>query len=384
VSWQEELRVLDEELATGRISADEYRVRRDKVMSSAIAQPQAPPQQDPGGQSEKTQYVTPVQPQSAPAQPQSPVGERTQVVSGGDSDRTQAVAGGGWQATRPGADSDRTQVVSMGGPPPPYAMPGHQQQHQAPPPWGHQQHQDDMAPPWAGSEFPPLAPSGNPDWIKQGPEVFENQSGKGKVIAIVAVVVLLLGGLGVGAYFWFFKEGSSTAGGPTTTAPPATTTTPPPPPDPLPLGALPGKVTVNGAVSTFADMPDQKYLSADELKAYNTGKPADTKLVICDLGSGNRLVVMLVQMPSGDAAQKAAKALHKLQTDKGMKADSSAPDGVQVATRAGTDGNPGRFRAHFASGDVVVRLDLSTKESNGSVTFNDSLAGQLEKTPADG
>src|SRR3954468_24584265 len=37
VSWQDELRKLDEELAAGQISADDYRVRRDQVLSSAVA-----------------------------------------------------------------------------------------------------------------------------------------------------------------------------------------------------------------------------------------------------------------------------------------------------------------------------------------------------------
>ncbi|MGW5050821.1 hypothetical protein [Actinokineospora sp. NPDC004072] len=372
MSWQEELRILDEELATGRISADEYRVRRDKVMSSAIAQP---PQQD--QQSEKTQYVTPVQP------PQ-PVegGDRTQVVSGGD--RTQAVAGG-WQAARPNSDADRTQVVPgsampMGGQMPPHAMPG-----PPPPPWGHQPAPEEMAPPWAGSEFPPLAAS-NPDWIKQGPEVFDSPGGgKGKVIALVVVLLLVVGGLGVGAYFMFFKETASAGPAQTSEPAPPTTTTPPPPPDPLPLGDMPGKVTVNRAVTTFADMPGQRYLTDGEITAYTAGKASDTKLVICDLGGGDRLVVMLVQMPSEEAAEKAAKDLNKVQIGNGMKQQSGSPAGVLVATREAEDGNAGRFRAHFASGDIVVRLDLSTKDtSSGQVTFNDSLAGQLDKTPANG
>ncbi|GGS18554.1 hypothetical protein [Actinokineospora fastidiosa] len=376
MSWQEELRVLDEELATGRISADEYRVRRDKVMSSAIS-PQHPQQHD--QQSEKTQYVAPVQPPQQAAE-----GDRTQVVPGGSGDRTQAVTGG-WQAARPGADADRTQVVPganmpMGGHMPPHAMPG-----PPPPPWGHQPQHEEMAPPWAGSDFPPLAAS-SPDWIKQGPEVFDSQGGgKGKVVALVVVILLVLGGLGVGAYFMFFKESSPSAGPSTTDQAPTTTTTPPPPPDPLPVGTMPGKVTVNRAVTTFADMPGQRYLTDGEIAAYTAGKPTDTKLVICDLGSGNRLVVMLVQMPSAAAAQKAAKDLHKVQTGNGMETQSGSPAGVQVATREAKDGKAGRFRAHFASGDIVVRLDLSTKDtSDGQVTFNDSLAGQLEKTPADG
>ncbi|WP_198010093.1 SHOCT domain-containing protein, partial [Saccharomonospora halophila] len=73
MTWQEDLRRLDENLASGNLSADEYRARRDRILSSAVSSPQDP--QDAPGDADSTQVVAPAaggqssQPQ--PSQPQS-------------------------------------------------------------------------------------------------------------------------------------------------------------------------------------------------------------------------------------------------------------------------------------------------------------------------
>ncbi|MER6767386.1 hypothetical protein ABT266_45095, partial [Amycolatopsis sp. NPDC000746] len=74
MSWQEELRRLDEELASGRLSADDYRIRRDQVLSSAVGQqdqPTPPPQSQ---SADSTQVIAPVSPPSGvpQQQPQAP------------------------------------------------------------------------------------------------------------------------------------------------------------------------------------------------------------------------------------------------------------------------------------------------------------------------
>ncbi|CRK60785.1 hypothetical protein [Alloactinosynnema sp. L-07] len=241
MSWQEELRSLDEELATGRLSADEYRVRRDNILSSAAGTATPTPVAPPPNPSEQTQAIRPVTlppPVSADNPDKTQIvnigdGERTQVVG---SDRTQAV--GGWQTARPNpGDAERTQVVpgvpgqqQMGGmmprpAPNPYAQPN---------PW-HQQ-QDEISPPWAGSEFPPMAAGGSPDWIRQGPEVFDSgSSGGGKKALIIGLVVLVLAGLGAGGYFLFRPKNEAGGQTPTNTSsaePAPTTTTKPKPTDP--------------------------------------------------------------------------------------------------------------------------------------------------------
>src|SRR5262245_23644315 len=108
MSWQEELRELDSLLAAGRVSADEYRVKRDDLLSRAsgrAAQSEAPQQQ-------------PVQP---PAQ--QPTGEPAPSGPGGGPFpapfRWEGGSGPGVEHTQhiaavPGDESssaDRTQIV---------------------------------------------------------------------------------------------------------------------------------------------------------------------------------------------------------------------------------------------------------------------------------
>ncbi|WP_253857666.1 hypothetical protein [Prauserella alba] len=107
MSWQEELRKLDEELAAGRLSADDYRVRRDQVLSSAVthgdeaagaqaqapgqapAQPGQPQQTAQPGQPDPAQQQAAAQPpqapqapqQAQPPQPQSPQPQSPQAQS---------------------------------------------------------------------------------------------------------------------------------------------------------------------------------------------------------------------------------------------------------------------------------------------------------------
>lgn len=408
VSWQDDLRKLDDELAAGRMSADEYRVRRDRVLSSAVS----PGSQQEPEVNEKTQFVqvpppgpTPA-PGPGPAAPppapgQQPAGQggdadKTQVVPGqtAEGDRTQAV--GGWQTARPGGDADRTQVVpgvptqSMAGGQPPRPAPPQSPPAGFPQPGWQQQPYDELAPPWAGSEFPPLAATGTPAWIKQGPEVFDEDRSSGKAGRIVAIIasVVVLAGIAFGA-FWIWGRGNddNNAGGPgtSTTKQTPTTTTSKPPPDPLPTGKFPGKVTENKTVRTFADIPRQSYLTQPELQAYQPDKAGKTKLVLSDVGSGNRLVVMLVMMPDAASAQASVTALNQIQIGNGMVQNAGgAPPKVLLVQREPAGDQKGRIRAHYVSGNIIVRLDLTTSAGDTSVSFNDILTSQLEVMPADG
>ncbi len=244
MSWQEELRNLDEELASGRLSADDYRIRRDQVLSSAVAYGDAPQQQvqQPGQQPPPAGQQPPPATQHGqpPQQPGQASADSTQIIApvnppqGGDgAERTQVVPS--WQqqqAQQPTTDPNRTQVVppttsapggfpQQGQPSPAVGFPqqgqqspagGFPQQHG----YQHQQPQQgwnapeaDPAPPWGGSDFPPISPVGSTEWVKQGPELFDDKPrGKGKKVAIIAIVaVLVLAGLGVGGYFAFFSGG---------------------------------------------------------------------------------------------------------------------------------------------------------------------------------
>lgn len=143
MTWQDELRRLDEELAGGRVSADEYRQRRDQLLAAANNNPntggqpaQQPPQQpqQQGGNpfpppfrwetaapsADATQMVQPTgEQQNDPAQQ----AEATQVVrnvGAPGADATQMVSG-----FNPQTGADSTQVVpGQQYPGPQYNQPG--------------------------------------------------------------------------------------------------------------------------------------------------------------------------------------------------------------------------------------------------------------------
>lgn len=223
MSWQEELRKLDEELASGRLSADDYRVRRDQVLSSAVSysenpqQPQQPqeapqpPQQD--GSADATQVIAPVSPPQQPVQPQNVDAEPTQAVTPN------------WQSGPP-VDPERTQYVANPSPPqgfpqapasPPQGFP---QSGPQPAPWNAPE--SDVSPPWSGSDLPPANPGGgSTEWVAQGPESFDDKpsGGKGKIAWISAAVVVVLVAAGL-AIFFTTSGGDDVDDGPT--AAPAT------------------------------------------------------------------------------------------------------------------------------------------------------------------
>jgi len=213
MSWQEELQQLDSELAQGRVTPEDYRLRRDQLLGVAQGQP---PQTPPGGQPQQPpaepQQPQPASPFGAPFRWQPPASqqnqsqpppetssESTQVLrpitdqpTGDSAERTQVVRNTG------GDSAERTQVVPntagfMAGPQP--------MGPQAAAPWQPMPQQSDFgqqpqeygAAPWS-NELPP--DFGKASWPLQGPEVFD--SGKrgnktGKIIAISVAVVLVLG-----------------------------------------------------------------------------------------------------------------------------------------------------------------------------------------------
>ncbi|UQS21871.1 hypothetical protein L1857_03045 [Amycolatopsis thermalba] len=227
MSWQEELRKLDEELASGRLSADDYRVRRDQVLSSAVSysestpQPPQPPQPTPpqptpqqDNSADSTQVIAPISPPQGTPQPpqqQNFSAEPTQAVSPN------------WQA-RPPADPERTQYVAN--PPAPQSPPAgfpasppggfpHSGPQPVQQPWNAPE--SDVSPPWGGSDFPPISP------VAQGPEAFDDKPSKGKGkavwISVAVVVVLVAAGLTI---FLTTSGGDDDQAGPTTTQAPPT------------------------------------------------------------------------------------------------------------------------------------------------------------------
>lgn len=402
MSWQEELRKLDEELAAGQISADDYRVRRDQVLSSAVSSPEP-------GHSAATQFVAPVQPpqqpmpqpsmpqpsmpqmpqmpppphhtgpQPIPAQYQQPhqqphqqpgqgEADRTQVVHG-DADRTQAV--GGWQTARPqGEDADRTQVVP-GVPPQAYAAgmqprpapPPGQGQSPFPPHPSHQGgwHSDDPNSPWAGSDFPPLAPTGSPDWVRQGPEVFEDSGGPKKgMVAVIIAGVLVVAILGFGV--WWFATRDDQSAQPNNENPPATatpTSTAPSGP-PRPLAGVDGQIdSANSGPITVAQASDKHQFSPDEAAILGECEAREGQTEVLYQEKWYTLVHVF---RCGDRAAQDA-SVTKLLTQqeaygfKSFKAPKNL-SGMIIENATDVPDAPVDARVFYASGDSIVRVEV--------------------------
>lgn len=390
MTWQEELRRLDEELAAGQISADEYRVRRDQLLSSAVSStPESRPTQPPS--QEATQFVAPIQPppQQPPA-PQPPQAgtndaDKTQIVPG-DADRTQAV--GGWQTSRPtGPDADRTQAVpgvpgqAYAGGTPPRPAPG---QSPFPPPPGYQQGwqgEEDMSSPWAGSEFPPLVPTGSPDWIRQGPEVFERstKSRKGPVAAIVAgVLVVALVGVGI---WWFATKdkgggsGSQQTAQPTVTGPTKTTPSGPP----RPLSGVDGEIDakVSGPI-TVAQAAEKHQFSPEEATILGECSARDGQVEVLYRETWYTLVHVF-RCTESSAREASVTKLLKQQEAYGFTTLSAPQNlsGMIIENATDVPDAPVDARVFYVSGDNIVRVEV---RGHSKIDVGDGLAEILTVT----
>jgi hypothetical protein len=403
LSWQEQLRQLDEELAAGQISADDYRLRRDSVLSAAVnVDPQA--SQTGSSEAESTHIIAPVSPPSGHQQaPAPPAGDQTQIVntSFGDGERTQAVPQGpppqGW-APAGQSDAERTQFVP-GVPPQATAggfhQGGHgsggfpaQQPQYAPPPHlsGPNQQMPWAAPaqntstPWGGSEFP-----ADTSWVGQGPEPsFETAPAKGskKIIAIV-IAVVVLAGLGVGGYFLF-------SGGNEQTPPVAQSSTAPPPPtqkpmDDLEIAKLPGDVKETTDFAKFDDFEARKVLTDEENDALAAANPTTARMSVSNLPSGVTVVVVTAKTSGASAAANAVDKLGTLQAKyKLTKYTGTSPQGVDVVQLVKEDGSA-LIRAHYVHKQTVVRVQVNGADMAGvSQAFDEILAKQLAELPANG
>jgi hypothetical protein len=407
LSWQDELRQLDEDLAAGKVSAQDYRSRRDAVLAQTAAgapppqaptpqtppqpsqwtpapQPQFPvyPQQSP---SERTQSISQPPPgQQAPGQsaPNNAPGDPTQVVRGG-----QAPPNDSGEATQivrpvdpPGSSPDnaeRTQIVTgFGGRP---SGPGGQNGG-----WSAQPPGTSDAPPWGGAEFPPLGSlRQNEPWYSQGPEVFDRRGGgRGKVFAISGVVLLVV--LVVVAILVFKPfSGTSSAqqggGGQQTTTRPAPTTTP----TPIgPIAHIPGSTSPN-TVRTFGDVTALGFLSPEEITAFQSGQPTATYFSDVRDGS-NRVLILVVKTSGAQTAGTIATQLSVLQIKYQMKARVGGPVGVLIQTIDNAQGGPLR-RAEWASGTYVLRIQVQGPDPTGAdQELTTVLNDQLAKLPANG
>lgn len=384
--WQDDLRELDQALAQGHVSADEYRKRRDQLLATAAgnpapspqpAQPAQPAPPEPQAQPEQPEGQQPAQqPPSGPFAPPfrwEATPDSTQVVSNTDNpDRTQVVSQqpnqfGQQQQHSP--ESDRTQTLRP--------LTGQPNQPQQAPPW--QAQPPNTAPPWGMDDSPVMMP--NPTWLSHGPEVFEPTSagkGRSKVPWIVAAVVVVLG-LGVGAFFLFGNKGGGIANPTTTVQTPTTPSTTVRPKDDLEVAPLEGQADDVSSVKTFADAEGKGFLTADELKLYKAGDPGKTRMIAVTMDGGVKVYIFTAELASAANANTAATALAQQQIAYGMKQFSGVPQGVLAANIEKAGDTPATIRAHYAHKATVTRIQVHGGDmAQVTTVFNNVLEQQIE------
>ncbi|MET9627491.1 SHOCT domain-containing protein [Lentzea sp. NPDC006480] len=371
MTWQEELSRLDAVLASGKISADEYRRRRDEILAgSAGGAAAAPAQQAPApnsfpppfrwdqGQddsSNRTQVVSNVPGKT----PQPENADRTQVVSAGDAsaERTQFVRPaqpphGGWQATPPQN---------------PYSASSAQ-----PPPWTTGDH-DLMAPQWGGGGFQ-----------AHGPEVFDDKpSGKGKVFAIFGVVLVLV----AGAVLWFtvFKGTGSNNADPSPTNP-APTSQSPTKKKPTPFGNLTIPEGAKNGPNTYTpqQLEAAKPLPEPDLLMLKRFDVTETRSVVVLDTKGNSDSMWAFKC-ADPAALRDAMENDQLRFAFAESPTESKPGvkvfGAEVKDAAGKTLQV--RRGSYVSGGELLRVEvLGANEADVVAAFKQVLADQLEHTPA--
>lgn len=378
VSWQDELRNLDEELAAGRLSAEDYRRRSDELMA-----------QDQSGQpgSVDAEQSTPFPPafrwETAPpsetTQAMQPVGddepERTQVVHDA-LPPTPAPPIPAPDAQSPD-DLDRTQVVSARQRPPQHRL---DRGGFSPRSLFEPRSMQDSAPPWASSDLPPIQ---EPDsgWMRQGPEAFEPErdSRTWRIVgAAVAVVVLLA--LAIGSYALWGRDDApiSQPGQPAAEQQePAGDA----PPDPL-MPADIGGAEESKDVETFADLGAVGFLTESELGVLANAAAGATRLLVTNFDEG-KATVLVTRVGSPEQAVVARDELTSLQLSFGFES-RPAPPGVNAVELPGNAETMAKVRAVYLKGDILVRLEMAGQDPvDVAAKFDDVLAEQLEALSAD-
>ncbi|HVW41588.1 MAG TPA: DUF1707 domain-containing protein [Amycolatopsis sp.] len=400
VTWQEELRKLDEDLAAGTLSADEYRVRRDHILSAAVASPDTATQQRPSSDESSTQIIEPVSPpagmpqppatqqqQQAPQQPHSgpvPVQpEATQVVGPYDNsaERTQAVPQ--WQSQRPPAGFAPQQAMQS--PPGGFA---------APPQWNAPA--EDSSPPWGGGDLPPIAPPTGSAWTAQGPESFsteEKPPGNGRKILFSALAVIVVVGLGVAVWLLFIRDTNSgteaapgqlpPAASPTSTAPlpmpPAAR--PEPSSDEDALITAPGTSRGGGGNFDIASLSNGKLLPDPMIAALQQNGMTSGRLNASTQDS-TTIGLFSLTLPNSAAARTVADTYADTQRSGGLSANRDlSMQGVPVFSTSAKSAQ-GVFRAVYVLYNRVIIVETfgGTREAVQNI-FVPVLQQQVDHAP---
>jgi hypothetical protein len=412
VTLPNELQQLDEDLAAGRLSPEDYRRRRAELQRTGT-------RQDANGAADSApQPASPFPPafrwETSPTEPTTQVMQAVPGNSGGGdpAETIQVVRAGDVQ------DSERTrQVVAPHAPyqsnPSYQHRPGEVQDLFRPvdsPPV------DNSAPPWAGSDLPPVA--GQPiaeqsiaeqpiaeqqsAWMRRSQEVFETpttQSRSKQTIGIAVVAVLVVGLLGAGVAY-FLSSGSSNQAASTQPAspqpnqpaldqplpasPPAIAPRElpaPPAPNPAPettpqaLIDPPGQSRGGGGLLDLPRLANGNLVPRPILNALRAGAMTDGVLKTTTVGS-NTIGMFAFALRDEQAATDVVNTIITVQRDGGLTVDDTrAQQGVAVLG-TGSSAQATVYRAAYVLYDRAIFVEVLGLDRDSVLSTFDFVVNQ--------
>ncbi|MGH3799523.1 MAG: hypothetical protein ACRDTD_05185 [Pseudonocardiaceae bacterium] len=349
-----ELQQLDEDLAAGRLSAEDHRRRRDELVRDAT-----------GAAAGAAQQASPFPP--AFRWETSPPEAATQVM--------QAVPPNPSYQASPSYQQKPGQVRGLFQPVdnPPVDNPS----------------ADSSAPPWASSDLPPIAEQQR-TWMRQGPEVFEtpvSQSRSNQIIIGIAVLaVLVLGLVGAGVAYFLSAGPQQNQARSAQPAPSEPTTAArqlpvPPPPSPAPVSTSealiepPGEARGGGGPLDLPRLASTNLLPPPILNALRAGAMTDGVLKTTT-EDGNTIGIFAFTLVDEQAATDVVNTIATVQRDGGLKVDESrAQQGLAVLGSApGTRSTV--YRAVYVLYNRAIFLEVFGPDYDAVLSTFDSVVTQ--------
>ncbi|MFD8492535.1 hypothetical protein [Amycolatopsis sp. NPDC059657] len=359
MSWQEELRRLDAELAAGKLSHDQHRKLRDELLAGAsgggTASPVASPLRRPaGGRQQGWQSANPGldAPRTAPPKREAPLhealtnGRRTTAPSPADQRQTEAIA-------YPNPFDQPTIVHAAVQPIPPLAAP----RHAAPPP------------PPVDEGFRPAPP----------------RNRRKPVWAFLAVGVLLVLALIVGGVWWFDSGKTEDTAAPPVPSPvpavptssaPGNTVKEPTLEDKLPV--LPGTPDKDNSIMSVAKGAELGHYSKEAAEFFETKGVTDVVFRGSADGSNGYLILVIPAKNPADAAA-ILKYLHDNSLSSGLKEQKVGA----LSALTGKNANGQMSGTGYVSGALAVTTWVSQDLNGNAAALNQRLAktvAEIQKT----
>lgn len=336
MTWQETLRRIDSDLAAGKLSKEQYAVKREELLAEAAAvdvPPEVPAKTAPPVPAKE--LLTTTRQTTAP----SPADERST-----DSMPHPKVG--------PRPNDTPVPVVKPSEVAPPVALP------------------QPMRP--VRHPVPQALPAPDPPELNADRRIGGRWTG-----LFLGMSVLLVGALIAG--MWWLASGEPT--------PPETSAVPQRTADAkqLPIAELEGRPIRVERVRSPGDLQDLDYLTAPEKRAYREAHPSAVGLGYHTLGNGTGVVILAVRCGPPGSDTRLADQLRDLHLEAGAKTLAGAPPGIRLTGFQDKHSGHGYVRAHYTSNRHVVRIGIDSPRGVKAARADllAALNAQLDIHPAD-